>query len=55
MGEPLLFDDFSITVTCPNCDRVEEFNGELNARASMFGHIRTEHSDKLPPFENNTA
>jgi hypothetical protein len=41
----------TVTAHCPRCDRSEEIEGELEARAWLNGHLQAEHADELPDFE----
>jgi len=51
---PIGGDGLSATTTahCPRCDRREEIDGELEARAWLTAHIQQEHGDVLPAFKN---
>jgi len=41
-----------VTAICPICDRSEDFDDEMVARAWMNGHIQSQHTDELPKFIN---
>lgn len=49
----VMAEDPVYTTTCPYCDREENFDYEVTARAWLTGHIKVEHVDELPPFMND--